>query len=131
MNRIILFFLLTSIGFALIAEAQPNNPPAPQDTFIAFGSCAYEYKDVPAFNAIANTNAEVFVWLGDMIYADTRDMTVMKKKYDEQKSKEEYQNLLKAMPVIGVWDDHDYGLNDGGKYYVQKDNSKLLAFRIS
>ena len=53
-------------------------------------------------------------------------MAVLKNKYDIQKNKPEYQELVKSMPVIGVWDDHDYGINDGGKFYSQKDSSQLL-----
>ena len=25
-----------------------------------------------------------------------------------------YINFTKKVPIIGTWDDHDYGLNDGG-----------------
>ena len=33
-----------------------------------------------------------------------------------------YQQLLdKKIPVIGIWDDHDYGVNDGSKTFVRKD----------
>lgn len=123
--RFLLFLLLCS-GMPFTIQAKQKSPDNPE-TLIAFGSCAHEYETVPAFNTIADIKAEIFVWLGDMIYADTRDMAVMKKKYDEMKKKAEYQNLLNSMPVIGVWDDHDFGINDGGKHYIQKDESKLLA----
>lgn len=96
-------------------------------TTIAFGSCVREYLDVPAFNTIAANKPDIFVWLGDMVYGDTEDMSVLKKKYDQLKAKTEYQNLIKTTRIIGVWDDHDYGVNDGNKYYPKKDESKLLA----
>lgn len=96
-------------------------------TTIAFGSCVHEYEDVPAFNAIVANKPDIFVWLGDMVYGDTEDMSVLKKKYDQLKGKPEYQKLINTMPVIGVWDDHDYGVNDGNKYYPKKDESKQLA----
>ena len=72
----------------------------------------------------------LFIWTGDIVYGDTQDMQVLKKKYDQQKSHPDYQRLLQNIPVIGVWDDHDYGVNDGGKYYTKKKESKeeLLDF---
>jgi alkaline phosphatase D len=87
----------------------------------------HEYEDVPAFNAIVANKPDIFVWLGDMVYGDTEDMSVLKKKYNQLKGKPEYQKLINTMPVIGVWDDHDYGVNDGNKYYPKKDESKQLA----
>ena len=116
------FLLVLSFSFTLSSFGQSQ-----QETVIAFGSCAHQYEDVVAFKTIAESEAEVFVWLGDMVYGDTGNMAVLKQKYDEMKMKDEYQTLRNSMPIIGVWDDHDYGINDGGKHYVQKDESKLLA----
>ena len=87
-----LLFLLLCFGMSFTIHGKQKSPDNPE-TLIAFGSCAHEYEAVPAFNTIADSKAEIFVWLGDMIYADTRDMAVMKKKYDEMKRKAEYQNL--------------------------------------
>ena len=50
----------------------------------------------------------------------------MKQKYDLQLSNEGYQKLTKNCPVIGIWDDHDYGVNDGGKEFVKKKETKAL-----
>ena len=32
----------------------------------------------------------------------------------------DYQKVREQIPVIGVWDDHDYGLNDGGGDFNRK-----------
>ena len=32
----------------------------------------------------------------------------------------DYKNFIKQTDIIGVWDDHDYGMNDGGEEYPQK-----------
>ena len=29
--------------------------------------------------------------------------------------------MLKNTKVVGVWDDHDYGLNDGDKTFTKRD----------
>ncbi len=93
---------------------------------IAFGSCAHSFEPMPILNQVVKHHPDLWIWLGDIMYGDSHDMTVLKKKYDLQKNKPEYQALLKVTPVIGVYDDHDYGTNDGGKYYSKKDSSKLL-----
>jgi alkaline phosphatase D len=37
-----------------------------------------------------------------------------------------YNSLLAACPVIGTWDDHDYGINDGDKSFRMKRESQQL-----
>ncbi len=128
MNKIYIIIILTTIISCTTRPVVKKSVDNSQKiTTIAFGSCAHEYEDVPAFNAIVANQPDIFVWLGDMIYGDTEDMAILKKKYNQLKSKPEYQNLIKSVPVIGVWDDHDYGVNDGNKYYAKKDESKLIA----
>lgn len=93
---------------------------------IAFGSCAHSYDSMPIFKAIASHKPAVWVWLGDIMYGDSHDMAVLEKKYNIQKEKPEYKNLMATSKIIGIWDDHDYGINDGGKYYSKKKESKEL-----
>ncbi|MEM0941747.1 MAG: hypothetical protein AAF600_19285 [Bacteroidota bacterium] len=50
--------------------------------------------------------------------------------YQKQKSHPGYQLLLKNTEVIGIWDDHDFGVNDGGKEYPKKDERKNELFRF-
>jgi alkaline phosphatase D len=71
---------------------------------------------------------DVWIWLGDNIYGDSKDQEVLKAKYDKQKSNELYQKLLEKTKVFGIWDDHDFGLNDGGKEFEGKEDSKLVMF---
>lgn len=97
---------------------------------IAFGSCSRQDDPDQMWKAINESGPELWIWLGDIIYADTHDMEKMKSMYDKQKSNADYQRLMQTSQVIGVWDDHDYGINDGGKNYSMKNESKkeLLDF---
>ena len=36
----------------------------------------------------------------------------------------EYAAFVKRTPVIGIWDDHDYGINDGGKMFSYREESQ-------
>lgn len=98
-------------------------------TRIAFGSCSVQdMADKQLWKEVNDSNPDLWIWLGDNIYGDTEDMSIMKEKYDLQKSHPGYQALLKRSTVIGIWDDHDYGVNDGGKEFPAKDGSKKQLF---
>ncbi|MFM8250752.1 MAG: alkaline phosphatase D family protein [Planctomycetota bacterium] len=98
---------------ATVAAAEPTQR-------IAFGSCAKQDKPQPIWDAILAAQPQSFVFLGDNIYGDSEDVEVLKAKYrllDEQPG---FQRLRATIPVLGTWDDHDYGVNDGGVEYPSK-----------
>ena len=95
---------------------------------IAIGSCNRQDAPQTYWSTIAATRPDLWIWLGDNIYGDTDDMAVLKSKYEMQKSNSYYKNFLKSTPVIGIWDDHDYGKNDAGKEYAFKVASRDLMF---
>ena len=93
---------------------------------IAFGSCSDEDEPQPRWKYVVANDVDLWMWLGDMIYGDSDDPAVLKKKYDQQLANKEYQKLLSSTPIIGIWDDHDYGKNDGDKTFAIKKESKEL-----
>jgi len=98
---------------------------------IAFGSCNRENRPQSHWVPIAATNPDVFIWTGDNVYADTQDPAVFRTKYDMQMNHPEYvQFLSQVSTVIGTWDDHDYGVNDGGKEYPAKALAKAELYRF-
>ena len=93
---------------------------------IAFGSCSDEDEPQPIWKYIVSNEADLWIWLGDMIYGDSDNPKVLEEKYNEQLANLEYQKLLSSTAVIGIWDDHDYGENDGDKNFAIKKESKEL-----
>ena len=67
---------------------------------------------------IISNDPDLFIWGGDIIYSDTEDMKFMK-KLQQMKNDSLYPALEKSS-CLGTWDDHDYGLNDGGANYTQE-----------
>ncbi len=107
----------------------PSTPVAatPREvTTIAFGSCSDQKRPQPLWDDIRQQQPQVWIWLGDNIYGDSENMDTLKAKYDRQRSHPEYQKLRRETKIIGVWDDHDYGVNDGGKEYPMKIESQQL-----
>lgn len=89
-------------------------------TRVALGSCADQDKPQPIWEAIVAQAPQLFLFLGDNVYADTEDMEVMRACYAKLGAIPGYQKLLQICPVIPVWDDHDYGVNDGGTEFAMK-----------
>jgi alkaline phosphatase D len=94
---------------------------------IAFGSCNRQNLPQPLWDVIAQDQPDLWIWLGDNIYGDANDMAVLKAKYDLQLQQEGYKKFTAQVPVIGTWDDHDFGRNDAGKSYPFKKASQQLA----
>ena len=95
-------------------------------TTIALGSCNRQDREQPMWPFILENDPQLWIWLGDNIYGDTEDMDLMSDKYRLQKSNPGYSRLREQAMVVGIWDDHDYGINDGGKEFSKKEESKEL-----
>ncbi|WP_162428357.1 alkaline phosphatase D family protein [Pontibacter pudoricolor] len=93
---------------------------------IAFGSCNRQDLPQVIWPAVNQHNPDVWVWLGDNIYGDSENMDVLKQKYDMVLQEPEYKQLQANANIIGTWDDHDYGLNDGGKEFKMREQSQQL-----
>lgn len=100
------------------AEAQPF--------VVAFGSCGHQEKPLHTLELAASLQPDVFVFLGDNIYGDTRDLPVLKKKYEMLNTKLSFQKLKQSTRLLATWDDHDYGENDAGRHYPLRVESKAL-----
>lgn len=94
---------------------------------ILFGSCNKQDKKQPLWDDLQKENGDMFLWLGDNIYGDSDKREVMQKKYDLLNANPGYSKFKKSIPIInGTWDDHDYGVNDGGKEFTAKAMSQEL-----
>ena len=52
------------------------------------------------------------------------DFDFIKKAYYKVKANKYYSLLNKQKPIIGIWGDHEYGLNFGNKAHKQKESYK-------
>ncbi len=122
------------IGVNAIASAQASHhiakPPKTADgkalTRIAFGSCSKESKEQPIWDSIIAAHPDLFLFLGDNIYGDTRDMNVLSEKYARFGAMPGVRKLRESIPHIATWDDHDYGENDAGSEYPMKEESRRI-----
>ena len=136
-------FLLALIILLIPTCAEPDSPasestleedvwtPAkldPRQTIhrIAFGSCNRTDRPQPMWEEIMAVEPDLWIWLGDNVYGDTENMLALQAEYQKQLNIPEYRSLVQMVPVIGTWDDHDYGVNDGGNTYPKRAESADL-----
>jgi alkaline phosphatase D len=116
---------------------------APDFTF-ATGSCNYineEKFDRPGkafgaasdiFNVIADQQPNMMLWLGDNTYLREPDWNTWKgivHRYNHTRAHPKMQRLLANCNHYAIWDDHDFGPNDGNGSFIHK-NLTLEAFKL-
>ena len=132
----LIIILLTAVSSTLQQKVFPVKDP--NNIIVTFGSCNKDSKEDDSkhiFHKISALNPDIWIWLGDAAYVDHRVMpmiftyageTKIVKKFNEVKNSNAYSQLRNKTPIIGVWDDHDYGINNGGKYFQHKTLTQQL-----
>ena len=72
---------------------------------IAFGSCGHQNKPQPILKKVVAEKPDLFIYLGDNIYGDTRNMDTLQKKYSLLGNKPEFKELKSNVPLLATWDD--------------------------
>jgi len=126
-----LILLLTIFSQVINANVSANIIPVKNESNIifSFGSCN-KFKANPnpeIFYNISEQNPDVWTWVGDIAYLPAKvNMAGVEKGFNDVKSGAYYTHLRGKTTVIGTWDDHDYGENDGDKHYKDKEQVKQL-----
>jgi len=89
-------------------------PQGQADFTFAFASCATTGSNHPVFDAIADTEPLFFLHTGDFHYEDiaVNDPALFRHAFARQLTRSRQQRMFRSMPVLYIWDDHDYGPND-------------------
>jgi alkaline phosphatase D len=95
-------------------------------------------REQPIWETIVNTKPDLFLHLGDVIYPDiTDDEKALLDPWPSPESIDRFKAcyaaaairiapLRRNVPVMAVWDDHDFGINDGSGNYPLKAESQQL-----
>ena len=99
---------------------------------IAFGSCADQAQPQPIWEAILGHQPDLFIFAGDNVYGDfqTGDAAKLRHAYDTASQVPGYTRLRETVPHLAIWDDHDYGQNDGGTEFPYKAAAKEEFLRF-
>ncbi len=83
-------------------------------------------KPQPLWDAVRAEAPEHIVFAGDNVYASRQpfDTGELRAAYAQQGRVENFRRLRERIAHSAIWDDHDYGLNDGGAEFAHKQASK-------
>lgn len=115
---------MTKLPLALLLSAAAVVHAEEPLSRIAFGSCANEHRPQPVWKAINELKPQLFILMGDNVYADSADPAKLKASYDALAAIAEFGKLRENTPILATWDDHDYGRNDAGAEWEGKETSK-------
>jgi alkaline phosphatase D len=124
--------VLAAAAVSLAAKADTGFPEVvaadPQRLVrrIALGSCVKQDRPQPIWQAVRGFQPDLLLLLGDNVYGDTEDMAVLRGKYAVLAAEPGFAALRRSVPIVGVWDDHDYGVNDGGREYPRRQESQQV-----
>ena len=118
MKKIFLIFFLFSITSSNFIYSKPIK--------IGLGSCLDQDYPQPIWQSIKEEDLNYFIFLGDNVYGDTPSGSLRKMKSAYDKQKKVLPDFLDDISIFSIWDDHDYGINDGGADYRFKRKAQEL-----
>jgi alkaline phosphatase D len=93
---------------------------------IAFGSCADQKLPQPIWDTVLADKPDLVIFGGDNVYASDPPFSLanLRQAYSTASAIPGLQRLRAAVPHFAIWDDHDYGANDGGVEFAHKQDTK-------
>jgi alkaline phosphatase D len=114
------------------SEVLPLPEPDQLITRIAFGSCAFQSVEQPIFRALVASQPDLYLSLGDAIYGDYDPKTksvyqatpgTLRREWQVLADNPDWQALVAHVPVMAIWDNHDYGHHSAGADFSLKSES--------
>jgi len=93
---------------------------------IGLGSCLDQDYPQPIWQSIKEEDLNYFIFLGDNVYGDSPSGSLRKMKSAYDKQKKVLPDFLDDISIFSIWDDHDFGINDGGADYRFKRQAQEL-----
>lgn len=89
-------------------------PAGPQSFSFALGNCQRIGSNASSFDRIREAGPDLMLHIGDFAYTDfwTDDREVVRQMYDTQLTTPAMDALVRSVPFVYLWDDHDFGPND-------------------
>lgn len=117
----------------ILPEAGPNPVLAPETVIqrLAFGSCEHQSRPQTFWNTIGDADPQLFLMIGDNVYGDLlwdggADLATLRAAYAKLAGSTEFQAFRSMVPMMEVWDDHDFGFNDGGSAFAFRHWSETI-----
>lgn len=121
------------------SAALPMPPPMPSAaldetkalTRVCFGSCyAPQFKQSHVWRHILALKPDAFLYLGDNVYQRDEngrpELLELREAYGLLAAEADFAALRNTTPVLPVWDDHDYGMNNAGADFPARLQTEAL-----
>ena len=121
-----------AVSFTMTSASLDKSQPLYR---IAFGSCMKEKDDQSIWDKVSAEEPDAFVFLGDNVYGDLYsddprftdpEMPAMQESYLKLSQSGPFASFREKTLVLATWDDHDFGVNDGGADYPFKAKAEEL-----
>lgn len=66
---------------------------------------------------------------GDSVYAKNNSLGGLEAAFRTLMDDPSYNNFRSEVPIDGIWDDHDMGINDGGKHVSNKNERQEMFMK--
>lgn len=113
------------------AEIDPDAPAAQAGDAapvqrVALTSCMRQDLPQPVWGAVQGAAPDLLVCMGDNVYASSPlfQAWALRAAYRRQAQVPGYAALRRSVRTLAIWDDNDYGQNDGGAGFAGKQASK-------
>jgi alkaline phosphatase D len=95
---------------------------------IGLGSCADQNRPQPVWEPILAAEPQLMLMIGDNVYGDVRsaEMVELETAYARLATVPGFVRLRARVPILAIWDDHDYGRNDAGADFPFKHQAAAL-----
>jgi alkaline phosphatase D len=95
---------------------------------LATASCMHPEGEQASWYLLYAQNPDLLLLLGDNVYADSTAGDVLWHAHLVQRSTPEFATVIRNVPTVAIWDDHDFGPNDSDGTTAGKEES-LETFR--
>jgi alkaline phosphatase D len=127
MRHLILLVCLVLVFSCAVEKKSTKNTTTLR---IAFGSCNDVKNPNLLWDDIIANKPTTWIWLGDNIYGSEKDLTVFTKHYTKLLNDTGYNKIRQVTSIEGIWDDGDYGPNNGGSNFIYKDSTKNMLLQF-
>jgi alkaline phosphatase D len=141
---VLVALVAAGLGLAFLTAHPPPRPLKPllrpaletEETFtrIAIGSCADQRLAEPIWDTIRAEHPELFIFMGNAVYGDAASgdpaLPELKAAYSRLSYIPGFIRFVHEIPILPIWDDHDYGRKDAGTAFPFKARSKALFLQF-
>ncbi|MFT4546252.1 MAG: alkaline phosphatase D [Pseudoalteromonas tetraodonis] len=86
-------------------------------------SCVSKDDTAPVWEEIGKLSPDLLYLAGDTPYIDTTELKAVRQKHRALLNEAPLAKIIGHTPVVGMWDDHDFGLNNGNGKNLEKGKS--------